>query len=110
MNNVALFQNFAKEQRETAVALAGDIMKRFQVIAVAHSDLTHRSLQDAAAFFEKMTSVKSFDQAFEVHAEYKKTAYETFVAESKKITEVYADLAKNSFKFEGLIAKPPASV
>ena len=34
------------------------------------------------------------------------TAYEAFVAESHKISELYADLAKQAFKpFEGYIAK-----
>jgi hypothetical protein len=34
------------------------------------------------------------------------SAYETFVTESKKISELYTDFAKQTFKpFEGLIAK-----
>jgi hypothetical protein len=41
-----------------------------------------------------------------LQADYAKSAYETFVAESKKISELYADFAKQTFKpFEGLIAK-----
>ena len=33
-------------------------------------------------------------------------AYETFVAEAKKISELYADLAKQAYKpLEGLVAK-----
>ena len=50
--------------------------------------------------------VKSPDEAMKLQADYAKSAYETFVAESKKISELYTDFAKQTFKpFEGLIAK-----
>jgi hypothetical protein len=55
--------------------------------------------------------VKSLDKAIEVQAEFAKSAYETFVAESQKIAGLYTDLAKQTFKpFEGMVAKfsPPA--
>jgi hypothetical protein len=41
-----------------------------------------------------------------VQTEYAKSAYETFVAESQKIGQLYADLAKQTYKpLEGLVAK-----
>jgi hypothetical protein len=50
--------------------------------------------------------VKSVDKAIEVQTEYAKTAYEGFVAKASKIGELYADLAKETYKpFETLIAK-----
>jgi hypothetical protein len=111
MNNVELLQKIAQEQREAANLVAGDLIKGFQSIAIAHSDFNKRSLKEAAAFFEKLTNVKSFESAVEVHSEYKKAAYESFLIESKKITEVYVDLVKNSFNpIERLVSKPPASV
>jgi len=55
---------------------------------------------------EKMSSVKSVDKAIEVQTEFTKTAYETFVAESRKIAALYGDLAKHSYKpFGGFAAK-----
>jgi hypothetical protein len=48
--------------------------------------------------FEKPATVKSFDKALEVQTEYAKSSYETFVAESKKIGELYTDLAKDAGK------------
>jgi hypothetical protein len=50
--------------------------------------------------------VKSLDKAIEVQTEYAKTAYEGFVAKASKIGELYADLAKETYKpFEVLMAK-----
>jgi hypothetical protein len=41
-----------------------------------------------------------------LQADYAKSAFETFVAESKKISELYTDFAKQAFQpFEGLIAR-----
>jgi hypothetical protein len=37
--------------------------------------------------------VKSIEKAIELQTEYAKTSYETFVAESQKIGELYTDLA-----------------
>ena len=45
-------------------------------------------------------------KAIEVQTEYAKTAYEGFVAKASKIGELYADLAKETYKpFEILMAK-----
>ncbi|MBS0529826.1 MAG: phasin family protein, partial [Proteobacteria bacterium] len=57
-------------------------------------------------YAEKLAGVKSLDKALEVQTEYAKSAYETFVAESQKIGELYADLAKQAYKpLEGFAAK-----
>ncbi len=50
--------------------------------------------------------MKSLEKAIELQTEYAKTAYEGFVAEATKISEMYADLAKESYKpFEAMVAK-----
>jgi hypothetical protein len=106
MVKVEEIQQYGKEQFDTAVATAGNLQKSVQAIATAFGDYTKKSFEDGSAFAEKLTGVKSFDKALEVHTEYAKSAYETFVAESQKITELYADLAKQTFKpFEGFAAR-----
>jgi len=75
-------------------------------ITTAHAEYTKKAFQDFSEFISKLTSLKSPDEAMKLQADYAKTAYETFVAESKKIFELYTDFAKQTFKpFEGLIAK-----
>jgi len=46
---------------------------------------------------EQLTQVKSLDQAVELHTQYAKTAYETFVAEANKISDLYKELTKEVF-------------
>lgn len=70
----------------------------FQTIATAYSDYTRKSLEEARCFVEKLSGVRSLDKALEIQAEFAKRAYETFVADSQKIRELYTDLARQTFK------------
>jgi hypothetical protein len=71
----------------------------FQAIATAYSDYTKKSFEDTKSFVEKLSGVRSLDKAIEVQTEFAKTAYQTFVTESQKITALYGDLAKHSYTF-----------
>jgi len=60
---------------------------------------------------EKLLGSKTLDKAFEVQTEFYKSAYEGFVSKATKIGELYADIAKESYKpIEGAVAKATASV
>ena len=77
-----------------------------QAIAVEVADYSKKAFEDGTAALEKLFGVKSFEKAIEVQTEYAKTAYEGFVAKASKIGELYADLAKETYKpFENLMAK-----
>jgi hypothetical protein len=57
-----------------------------------------------------VTSVKEPAKLMELQSEYAKNAYETFMAEAKRLSELYADLFKQMTKpFEDLIAKNKAA-
>jgi hypothetical protein len=82
------------------------ISKGTQAIAVEVADYSKKAFEEGTAALEKLFGVKSVDKAIEVQTEYAKTAYEGFVAKASKIGELYADLAKETYKpFETLIAK-----
>jgi phasin family protein len=99
-------QQYGKEQFESAMASAATLQSGMQAIATATGDYTKKSFEDGNAFLGKLASVKSLDKAMEVQSEYAKSAYEAFVAESHKISELYVDLAKQAYKpFEGFVAK-----
>jgi phasin family protein len=106
MNNVEQFQKHAQEQHEAAISSASAFAEKAKTIATAHAEYTKKAFQDFSEFISKLTSLKSPDEAMKLQADYAKSGYETFVAESKKISELYTEFAKQTFKpFEGLIAK-----
>ena len=106
MVKVEDIQQYGKEHLETVVASATTLQNGIQTIATAYGDYTKKSFEDTRSYVEKLSGVKSLDKAIEVQAEFAKSAYETFVAESQKIAGLYTDLAKQTFKpFEGMVAK-----
>ena len=106
MVKIEEMQQYGKEQFETAVASANTFQSGVQAIATAYADYSKKSFEDTKSFVEKLAGVKSLDKAVEVQTEYAQTAYETFVAESQKIAQLHADLAKQAFKpLEGMVAK-----
>ena len=87
-------------------AAPADVPVSIQTIANAYSDYTRKSIEETTSFVEKLTGVRSLDKAIEIQAEFARQAYETFVAESQRICELYSELAKQIFKpFAGLLAK-----
>src|ERR1700748_991817 len=106
MNNVEQFQRHAQEQSEAAMLSASAFAENAKAITTAHAEYTKKAFQDFSEFISKLTSLKSPDEAMKLQVDYAKSAYETFVSESKKISELYTDFAKQTFQpFERWIAK-----
>ena len=100
------FQQVGKENVDTALKSFGALSKGTQAIAVEVVDYSKKAIEDGSAALEKLFGVKSFDKAIELQSEYAKTAYEGFVAKASRIGELYADLAKETYKpYEALLAK-----
>ena len=95
MNSIEQYQNHLKQHGEATMASAGDLTKHFQAIAAAHADYAKRSFKEGA---EKLVSAKSLQEAIETRTEYTKAGYETFVAASKRIAEIYNDISKIALK------------
>jgi hypothetical protein len=54
--------------------------------------------EDAIQTFEKLVYVKSLDQALEIQSEYARKAYDRWMAEASKFSEMYADMARGAHK------------
>jgi len=106
MTDVSKIQQTTKDLGEAATSSAKTLAIAVQTIATAHADYAKKAMQEGTEFFTKLASVKEPAKVMELQSEYVKNAYETFVAESKKISELYADLFKQTTKpLEALIEK-----
>jgi hypothetical protein len=100
------FQKFGQENVDAALKSFGAVSKGAQAIATEAADFARKSFEQGTATFEKLVGAKSLDKAIEIHTDYLKTSYEGFVAQSTKITELYANVAKDAFKpLERIVAK-----
>jgi hypothetical protein len=106
--NTDQMQKFSKDGMEMAMASFGVWSKNTQAIAAELADYSKKYFEDSAAAMEKLMGAKSLEKAMEVQSQYIKSAYEDFVAQSAKIGELYAGLAKEAYKpFEGVLGKAP---
>jgi hypothetical protein len=106
VKNFEDLQQVSKENVDLAMKSIGVLTKGSQAIAVEVADYSKKSFEDGTAALEKLFGVKSVEKAIELQTEYAKTAYEGFVAKATKIGELYADLAKETYKpFESMLAK-----
>jgi hypothetical protein len=92
------FQKLGTEQLASNTTAASSFLDTVQAIAAEASDYSRRSLENSSSFVAKLLGAKSFDSVIQIHSEYAKTSYEGFVAQAKKIGELYSDLAKVAFK------------
>ena len=110
MTDVFKLQNTTKDLGDAATTSAKTLAASVQTIATAQADYAKKAMQDGSEFFAKLTSVKEPAKVMELQSEYAKNAYETFVLESKKLSELYADLFKQTTRpLQDLIAKSKAA-
>ena len=110
MSNAEQIQQATKDFGEAATASVHTFATSLQTVASAHADFVKRLMQHGSEFISQLTSIKEPAKLIELQSEYAKNAYETFVAETKRISELYSDLFKQTTKpFENLIAKDKAA-
>lgn len=99
-------QKFGQDNMDAVIKTFGAVSKNAQTIAVEAADYAKKSFETGTSTFEKLIGAKSLDKAIEIQSDYVKTAYEGFVAQSTKMGELYANIAKEAFKpYEGIVAK-----
>ena len=73
---------------------------KMKAIATAHADYVKSSFEANKAYLEKLATIKAPDQAMQITTDHMKSAYETFVAESTKIGDMYKDFFKSAYEFK----------
>jgi hypothetical protein len=103
------FETFTKQGQENfdaALKSMTAMSKGFQEIAKEAADYSKKQFETSTAVAEKLMATKSVEKAFEVQADYVKGAYESFVAQATRMSELYSDLAKQAYKpYETVAAK-----
>ena len=67
---------------------------------------SRKAFEDASRAFEELVGSKSIEQAIEIQTQYAKKAYDTWVAEASKLSEIYVGIARDAYKpVEQVVAK-----
>lgn len=91
-------QKFGKQQFDAAAAATTNFAKGLQDIAAEAGDYSRKAVAANSAALEKMLGAKTVESAFQIQAEFVKSAYEGFVAQSTKFGDLYSKLASEAFK------------
>jgi hypothetical protein len=107
-----MFQNFedasrfGKEAMDTGLKSFAAMTTNLQAITAEASEYSKKAVETGSAAVEKFFAAKSPEKALEVQADYLKQAYEGFVAQATKMSDLYAGMAKDAYKpFEQIVAK-----
>lgn len=103
-------QNFSRDSIDASLKSFGALSKSAQTIALEIADFSKKAFEEGAAATEKLCNAKSLEKAIEVQSDYLRGAYESFVAESAKLGELYADWAQEAYKpFESYVSRAAAA-
>jgi len=72
--------------------------KTFAAIGTETAAYAKKSFAEGKAALEQLSTVKALDKALEIQTGYLKSAHEGFVAQTRKVAELYAGFAKDAFK------------
>ena len=98
------FQKMGKDNYDAVLRSYGELNKGMQAITARLTDYSKRSFEDATRAFEQLIGAKSLEHAIEIQSQYAKKAYDDWMAEASKLTEMYADMARGASE-EGLLAR-----
>lgn len=75
-----------------------------QTIADAYGEYSKKWIEQTSTFFANLANARSLPKAFELQTAFAREAYETFVAESRKIRDLHRELAKQRLmRLEGFV-------
>jgi hypothetical protein len=101
-------QSFGKEGMDAAMTAFNVWSKNAQAIATEVADYSKKSFEGSAAAFQRLISAKSLDKAVEVQTEYLRSSCQELAAETAKIGELYAGMAREASKpFESALWRAP---
>jgi hypothetical protein len=92
------FQKFSKDQIEALTAASSTLTKGLQDIATESSDYSKKSFAAGTAMYEKLLGARSVESAVQIQTEFAKQAYEGFVAQATRVSELYTRVASDALK------------
>ncbi|MCQ0989802.1 phasin family protein [Jiella marina] len=94
-----------KEAMDNALKSFAAMTKGLQQITAENADFAKKTYEQQTAMMEKLVQAKTLDKSIEVQTDFAKTAYENWVSQVTKINDIYAGIAKETYKpFENTAA------
>jgi phasin family protein len=83
--------------------------KGFQQIAAQSTDFAKQSYEQSSQMFEQLSQARSLDKAMEVQGSFAKDAYERWVNQTTRVSELCAETMREAYQpFEKTVAATAA--
>ncbi len=89
---------YGKDAMDNMLKSYSALAQGMQTFTTEASDYSKKSYEDNAKVLEQLVAAKSFEKAFEIQSDYAKAAYEGFVAQATKMSEICANTARDAYK------------
>jgi phasin family protein len=100
-----------KDALETITQSYSAMTRGFQAIATEAAEFSKKSFEDNIAHVQKLSGVRSIEAAVELQTSFLKSTYEGYVSQATKLTSMYTDLAKDTYKpYEAPLAQAASAV
>ncbi len=104
IKNFEDIQKLSQYNLDATVRGFGEMNKGLQAIATELTDYSKRSVEDGTATLERLTGARSLEQAAEIQSEYVRKAYDDYVNQLSKVSQMYAGVARDAFRpFEDIM-------
>ena len=91
-------QDFSKKQLEAMASASSMWAKGLQDLAAQSTDYSKKAFEAGSATLEKLLGARSVEAAVQISTDFAKQAYEGFVAQASKVSELYAKVATDALK------------
>ncbi|MBV9077231.1 MAG: phasin family protein [Methylobacteriaceae bacterium] len=99
-------QKIGKDGVDATYKALGAWQQGVQTAAVEAADYAKRTYEHGAATLEKLAGVRTLDKAFEIQGDYLRGAYEGFVGQMTKMSELATKTAREvAAPVQGLVAQ-----
>jgi hypothetical protein len=99
-------QTLGKDNSDAVLKSANAVGKGFQAIATEAAEYSKKTIDAGTSALERLIGAGSLDKAIEVQSEYVRAAYEGYVGQMAKVSEIVTDMAKGAYEpYEALFGK-----
>ena len=91
------FQKMGQKNWDVAMKSVTDINKDWQAIADQMTTYTKKSFEEGVSAFEQLMAAKSVDQAVDIQTKFAKKAFDEYVGQMTKLSDMYTKAAKDAY-------------
>ena len=97
-DNFENIPQLVKNQQDAVKTTVETFPKAGQRISAETADYSKQYFKNWSDFAEKLRGVTTFDEAIKLQTEFAKSSYESFVAQSTKMFELFTSLGKEAYQ------------